>query len=297
MASKLLMNTRQGHERRPSEESSRWVGIIDKLRSNSDWKSGEEHSHTRNVSITFHDTDFSSEASSPTSLVETLSGEIAVLRQQLESIESTKIEFVTRCSLLEDEIEKCQCISQTEIQQMKAQNESLLEENARLLEEYQQLKRSNARLIDDYSKRELEYMNHMNHTEKSLRQTGLYYESKIGHQSELIASLYNEVERLSALTGIRCIENNVEKNISDDMTSDALIPTLVLTQKGKDVDELIVAGARVPLLEKKLREAEKTIAQLKDEVQKLTDQRIMDSDLSWLEQQACGKSLHDHTTV
>jgi len=291
MANKLLMNSRPGQERRSSEESSRWVGLIDKLRSHSQ---GEDHSHARNVSFTFHDTELSSEAQSPLALVESMSGEIEALRQRLESVESTKLEFVTLCSHLEDEIEKSQCLSLTEIQQMKAQNQALLEENAKLTEEYQLLKRNNARLIDDYSKRELEYMNHMNDAEKSLRQTGLYYESKIHHQNALIASLCNEVKRLSALSGM---ESTMETKIGDESsmemtTQDALIPTLILTQQGQNVDKLIVDGARVPLLETKLSEAERTIAQLRDEVHKLVDQRHLDSDLSWLELQACGKAVH-----
>jgi len=297
-SSKVLMSARQSQERRNSEESSRWIGIIDKLRSHSEWKNGEENSHPRHVSINFHDTDFSSEATSPTSLVEAMSGELECLRQRLESVETTKLEFVTLCSHLEDEIEKSQCLSLTEIQQMRVQNQALLEENTRLAEEYQQLKRSNARLIDDYSKRELEYMNHMNQAEKSLRQTGVYYESKISHQNELIASLYNEVKRLRSLTGMtytECMETKVDD--ASDMTNDTLIPTLVLSQPGQSTEELAVAGARVPLLEKKLSEAEQTIAQLRDEVQKLVDQRLMDSDLSWLELQACGKSLHDHKGI
>lgn len=290
------MSNRLGHERRPSEESSRWVGLIDKLRSHSDWKHGDDRSHSRHVSFTFHDTEFGSEAQSPLSLVESMSGEIESLRQRLQSVESTKLQFVARCSHLEDEIEKSQCLSLTEIQHMKDENQSLLEENAKIIEEYQQLKRSNARLIDDYSKRELEYMNHMNDAEKSLRQTGQYYESKIHRQNVLIASLCNEVKRLSAISGVDSMETKIDEHTLE-ITHDELIPTLILAQQGQNVDKLIVEGARVPLLEKKLSEAEKTIAHLRDELNKLVDQRHLDSDLSWLELQACGKSLHDHRGI
>jgi len=289
MASKLLSSNRSAHERRPSEqESSRWVGLIEKLRCHNN---GDDRSHTRQVSHTFHDTELNSEALPPLSLVESMSGEIEALRQRLESVESTKLEFVTLCSHLEDEMEKSHCTSLTEIQHIKAQNEALLEENAKLTEDYQQLKRSNARLIDDYSKRELEYMNHMNDAEKSLRQTGLYYESKIHHQNALIASLCNEVKRLSNISGVESsLDTKIHECNAIEITQDALIPTLLLTQK--NVDKLIVDGARVPLMEKKLSEAERTIAQLRDELHKLVDQRHIDSDLSWLELQACGKSLH-----
>jgi uncharacterized small protein (DUF1192 family) len=291
MASKYLLSSRQVQDKSMGEESSRWVGLIDKLRPHTDNKNGGEHSHTRNISTTFHDVDYRSDACSPTSLVESMSGEILALRERLESVESTKLEFVTLCSHLEDEMEKSHCVSHAEMEQMKMQNEALIEENTRLADEFQTLKRANARLVDDYSKRELEYLNHMNDTEKALRQTSIYYESKIIRQNAVIASLCNEIKRTSGMSHVICVDEVMLDNSKQvdpaDIISDAFDISL------NKVDDLIVAGRRVPLLEGQLREAEQTIALLRDEVKRLTDQRMVESDLNWLELQACGRSLHD----
>jgi hypothetical protein len=235
-------------------DPSHWIGLMDKLRLQ------KHSSHS-----SFYDIDCSGDACSPTSLVETMSSEISALRERLESVESIKLEFVQFCTNLEDEIEKYRCSNHSKIQEIKVQNEALKEENSRLVEEYQQLKRIHSRYVDDYAKRELEYMNQMNDSEKLLQNTRTCYEAKIDHLNALISSLNHEKE--------------MDCNGMSNLNSDHILRA--------DADLGDLAGHRVRLLEQKLVESEQMIANLREQVQKLIDQRNAESDLKWLEEHAC----------